>query len=57
MKYLGPSPAAQRLSLHIPLRRPRVRQFGFWVGTYALLVKTGPGRDPTYKVEEDGHGC
>ena len=26
-------------------------------GTYAPLIKACCGRRPTYKVEEDGHGC
>ena len=31
--------------------------FGSWVPTYKPLVKACCGRRPTYKVEEDGHGC
>ena len=47
----------QRLSLHVPLWQPRVHWFGSQVRTYALLVEPCCGRRPTYKVEEDGHGC
>ena len=35
---LGASLVAQRLSSHIPLRWPRVRQFGSWVRTWHRLV-------------------
>ena len=45
----------QQLSLHTPLRWPRVHQSGS--RTYVPLVKPCCGRCPTYKVEEDGHGC
>ena len=53
----GASPVAQRLSSHVPLRWPGVRQFRSRVGIYAPLIKPRCGRRPTYKVEEDGHGC
>ena len=51
-RTLRASPVVQWL-----LQQPRVRQFGSWVLTYALLVKPCCGRRPTYKVEEDGHRC
>src|SRR3712207_8734908 len=44
-------------SWSIPLQQPGVHRLGFWVWTYAPLVKPCCGRRPTYKVEEDGHGC
>ena len=53
----GAGLVAQRLSAHILLCRPGIRRFGFWVWTFAPLVKSCCGRCPTYKVEEDGHGC
>ena len=52
-----PGGTAQRLSLHAPLKRPRVGWFRSWVLNYPPLVKPCCGRRPTYKVEEDGHGC
>ena len=54
---LGAGPVAQWLSLHVLLRWPGVHRFTFWVRTCILLVKPCCGRHPTYKVEEDGHGC
>ena len=51
---VGAGPVAQQLSSHIPLRRLGIHQFGSSVRT---LVKPCYGRRPTYKVEEDGHGC
>ena len=50
-------PVAQQLSLHILLRWPRVCWFRSRVQRYTLLVRPCCGRRPTYKVEEDGHGC
>ena len=47
----------QWLSSHILLKWPRVCQFRSQVWTYALLVRPCCGRRPTYKVEEDRHGC
>ena len=32
-------------------------RFGSWVWTYAPLAKPCCGKRPTYKMEEDGHGC
>ena len=57
MAALGASQVVQWLSLHFPLQRPRVHSFRCHVWTCALLVKTCCDRHPTYKVEEDGHGC
>ena len=54
---LRAGPMAQRLSLHVPLWRHGVCWFRSRVQTYATLVKPCCGRRPTYKVEEDGHGC
>ena len=53
----GARPMVEQLSSHVPLRQPGVCWLGSWVGTYALLGKPCSGRHPTYKVEEDGHGC
>ena len=39
------------------LQQPRVHHFGSQAWTYASLVNPSYGRHPTYKVEEDGHGC
>ena len=35
----------------------RVCQFVSWVQTYTSLIKPCCDRCPTYKREEDGHGC
>ena len=43
----------QQLSAQVPLWRPGVR----WFRSMAPLGKPCCGRHPTYKVEEDGHGC
>ena len=48
---------AQWLSSHVPLRWPGAHQFGSWVWTYTPFVGACDGRHPTYKVEEDWHGC
>ena len=56
-KISGACPMGQQLSSHIPLQQPQVCRFRSWVRTYALLFKLCCGRCPTYKVEEDGHGC
>ena len=53
----GASLVAQRLSWHILLRWPGVCWLGSWVQIYSQLVKPCCGKCPTYKVEEDGHGC
>ena len=50
-------PVVQWLSVHIPLQWHGVPWVGSGVQTYPLLVKPCCGRRPTYKVEEDGHGC
>ena len=51
------SPMAQHLGLHTLVWRPWAHQFGSWAWTYVLLIKPCCGRCPTYKIEEDGHGC
>ena len=56
-KSQGAGPVVQQLSSHVPLWQPGVHWFGSWVWTYTMLVKSCCGRRPTYKVEEDGHGC
>ena len=48
---------AQQLSAHVLLQWPRVRRFGSRVQDRASFSKPCCGRRPTYKVEEDGHGC
>ena len=53
----GASPVAPQLSVHVPLQWPGVYHFRSWVWTYAPLVRPCCGRHPTYKAEEDGHGC
>ena len=54
----GASLVAQRLSSHVPLRRPRQGSLVRILGKdMALLIKPCCGRCPTYKEEEDGHGC
>ena len=54
---MGAGPVVQWVSWPVLLWRPGVRWFGSQVWTYTLLVKLCYGRHPTYKVEEDGHGC
>ena len=54
----GVGPVAQRLSAHVPLWRLGVHRFGSQVMTWHTPPgKPCCGRHPTYKVEEDGHGC
>ena len=56
-RILGASLVAQWLSAHILLLAAQgslVRILGM---DMALLGKPCSGRCPTYKVEEDGHGC
>ena len=53
----GVSPVVQRLGVRVLLRWPKGHRFRSRVWTYALLVESCCGRHPTYKVEEDGHGC
>ena len=59
-QYFGfrASLVAQRLSAHVPL----LGRLGFassdsGCGHGTAWQKTCCGRCPTYKVEEDGHGC
>ena len=53
-KLFGTGPVAQRLSSHVPL----LGGLGF-TGSDPGCGHGMPccGRHPTYKVEEDGHGC
>ena len=53
----GARPLAHCLSSHVLLQRPGVHRFRSLVRTYTPLVKPGCGRRPTYKAEEDRHGC
>ena len=39
--YHGAGLVAQWLSAHVPLRRPRVHQFGSWVRTWAWMLAQG----------------
>ena len=48
---------AQWLSAYVPLRRPQGSLVRILGADMALLGKLCCGRRPTYKVEEDGHGC
>ena len=50
----GAGPVAQKLSLHPPLRQPRVLRFGSQVQT--LLIKPGCSGIP-HKIEKDWHRC
>ena len=50
----GAGPVAQWLSVHVPLRGSLVQIPGV---DMASLGTPCCGRSPTYKVEEDGHGC
>ena len=52
---IGVGPVPQRLSAYIQLWRPGVGRFRSQVRTWHHLASRG--RRPTYKVEEDGHGC
>ena len=56
-RKIGASPVAYWLSSPAPLQWPRVHTFGSLVWTYALLIKLCCDMNPTYKVEEDVHGC
>ena len=55
---MGASPVAQRLSAHIALFSGPGSQVQILNADVALLGKKPCcGRRPTYKIEEDGHGC
>ena len=54
-KRPGAGQVLQGFSLHVLLRRPRVHRFRPQARTWHRLPCCG--RRPTYKVEEDGHGC
>ena len=52
------SPVAQRLSSHVPLfGGPGFTGSDSGCGHGTAWKKPCCGRHPTYKVEEDGHGC
>ena len=54
----GASLVAQQLSSHIPLLRGQgVAASDLGCGHGTTWQKPCCGRRPTYKVEEDGHGC
>ena len=55
--FVGAGLVVQQLSAHVPLRWPGFRRVGIPGAVMASLGKPCPGRPPTYKVEEDGHGC
>ena len=50
----GAGLVVQGLSSHVPAREAQVR---IPFSDMALVGKPCCGRRPTYKVEEDGHGC
>ena len=55
---LGAGPVAQRLSSHVLLQQPAQGSPVQIPGAdMTPLGKPCCGRHPTYKVEEDGHGC
>ena len=57
LTLLGAGPVAQRLSLHVPLLRgPGFAGSDPGCG-HGTAWQPCCGRRPTYKVEEDGHGC
>ena len=56
-ELVGAGLVVQWLSSYTLLWWLGVCQFGSWARTYAPLVKPCFGRQPTYKVEEDGHRC
>ena len=54
----GAGLVVQRLRLCTPLGQPRRGSPVQIPGTHLqLLIKSCCGRHPTYKIEEDGHGC
>ena len=54
---MGASPVVQWLSSHVPLLGSPVLASLDLGGHTALLGTRCCDRRPTYKVEEDGHGC
>ena len=50
-------PGGQWLSAHVLLQQPRGSPLQIAGGDMALLGKPCCGMCPTYKEEEDGHGC
>ena len=56
-KYLGGSPSGTAVKFASSASGAWVPKFGSQVRTCAPLGKPCCGRRPTYKVEEDGHGC
>ena len=55
---LGASPVVQRLSSHVPLLLgPGFAGSDSGCGHGTAWQNPCCGRHPTYKVEEDGHGC
>ena len=56
--YGGAGPVVQRLSTHVPLLgSPGFTGSDPRHGHGTAWQKPCCGRRPTYKVEEDGHGC
>ena len=54
----GASPVVQRLSAHVPLLGgPGFAASDPGCGHGTAWQKPCCGRRPTYKVDEDGHGC
>ena len=47
----------QQLSVHMPDSVAQGFLVQIWGADMVLLGKPRCGRHPTYKVEEDGHGC
>ena len=56
-RQLGAGPVAQWLSVHVPLRWPRVCWFGSRVRTWHCSSSHAVVGIPHIKLEENGHGC